>query len=244
MIERTQNKTCFSYWYPKLINAGFKQMPQTEILTTDFEYLPILKVLYGEDKFKNYPALKDLIEKIQQAGDRFGWPCFLRTGQTSAKHEWERTCFLENRNKAYLRNHIIAIVEFSEIAGGLIGLDCAVWVVRKMLKTEPFFYAFQGMPITKERRYFIQNGKVECHHPYWPEEAFQDDAFTNLIRQMNKESENEIGQLTDLSTIIGMIFPEYWSMDWLYSSEGWMLTDMAEGEKSYHWPTCENIKRG
>ena len=236
------NKTCFSYWYPILVKSGFTKTPETEIVTTDFDYMPILKVLYGEDKFKNYPALKELIEKIQQAGDRFGWPCFLRTGQTSAKHEWKDTCLIEKRDKIYIRRHIINIIEFSEIAGGIVGLDCSVWVVRKMLQTEPIFHAFHGMPITKERRYFIRNGEAECHHPYWPEDAFQGDDFTEdrktLLQEMNKESENEIDNLLDLSEIVGKIFPEYWSIDWLYSSEGWMLTDMAEGEKSYHWPGC------
>ncbi|MCH8821203.1 hypothetical protein IID23_01610 [Patescibacteria group bacterium] len=145
----------------------------------------------GSDKF---------MDDIKSAMRKVGTTAFLRTEMLSNKHDWKNSCFLEKKED--LLSHVTNIVETSFIAN-IAGLpfDYSFWVIREMLETEPIFHAFAGkMPITKEFRFFINNGDIQCYHPYWPEEAFElmgrkltDDEHKKLneIQKLDKEEEKE-----------------------------------------------------
>ena len=78
---------CITYWLPKLMAAGIP-VPRTEIVETDIE-LPLL--LNGH----NPAGFVVFLCELREACDRIGYPVFLRTGHTSAKHDWEDTCYCE-----------------------------------------------------------------------------------------------------------------------------------------------------
>jgi hypothetical protein len=73
-------------------------------------------------------------EELRLATLDIGFPCFLRTDHTSAKHSWNETCFVESFSN--LGQHVFNIAEFSEIAD-MIGLPWDTWVVREFLPTIP-----------------------------------------------------------------------------------------------------------
>jgi len=127
-------------------------------------------------------------------------------------------------------------------------------IARKLIPTTAVFLAFDGnLPITKERRYFVQDDKVVCHHPYWPPDAFvrrdggcwANEAifprWRKALCDMNQQDAEEVELLSRLSSDIGRELGGAWSVDWLWSEqEGqWYMIDMAEADKSYHWPGCE-----
>jgi hypothetical protein len=222
-----------SYWFPKLLNSGVP-MPKTEIIKTN---CPLSELIDDDEP----EGLDRFFLEMRQAVSRIGVPCFLRTGQTSGKHDWKDTCYLESPSE--LPKLIFNLIEYSECVD-LIGLDYSVWAVRELLPTEPAFYAFRGMPITKERRYFAENGRVICFHPYWFEDVFE--SLTNdelkALRELNIRSQQEINQLTALTQIASHHLEGAWSFDWLWTKRGWYLIDCAPAEISFHFPTCRKIK--
>ena len=123
---------------------------------------------------------------------------------------------------------------------------------RKFLDLDTKFTYFTGnLPIGKERRYFIRKGKVQCHHHYWVQEAFdqrymiaqdytstQYNKLMRILAKLNKEDPEEITLLTKYAQQIADIMPEYYSVDFAMDKTGkWWMIDMAKGSLSWH-PKC------
>lgn len=229
--------TCLSTWFPVIEAAGIP-VPKTEILHASAEQCVALLELMGDRKQPRPGLLEPLYQAIADAGARMGWPCFLRTGQFSAKHNWKDTCFLQKPEEVPL--HVGAIVEWSEMVD-FLGLPYNVWVVREMLKTKPIFTAFHGqMPITREFRYFIRDGRIDGKQPYWPEgslkEQTEDPQWREKLAAISRLWPTDDQHLTDLSLCVAKVLPGYWSIDWLDTVDrGWVMTDAAEGDLSFRY---------
>jgi hypothetical protein len=239
-----KDKTCLSYWFPRIKDLPGIRTPRTEIV---FD-APIKALFFmlenpeHEEQNKLEDQRQEFFVKLKAAADRIGYPCFLRTGHTSNKHYWKNTCYLEKQED--IPFHVAQLVEFSECAD-MMGLPYAVWVIRELLPTEPAFTAFSGqMPICREFRAFGRDGKTECIHPYWPEGSLENQVKTDhhwrtKLRKMSmldaKTDEGLRAATAEVTAALG----GYWSVDWLWTNNGWYLTDMAEGEKSFHWAGCK-----
>jgi ATP-grasp domain, R2K clade family 3 len=228
-------KTDLSYWFPILQGTG-AMVPKTIILKCPVDLGPMAM---GE-RVDEFPAFA---EEVKAAADAMGYPCFLRTGMTSGKHEWKNTCFIDSPEK--VSQHIYNLVEFSECAD-IFGIPHETWVVREFLNLETSFTAFRGFPVNQERRYFIAGGKVICSHPYWPEFSIEGHKpsrpdWKKLLEQINHQSAEEIAELTGMSEKISLAFDGAWSLDWARTVDGkWYAIDMAEAHRSFHWPGCPN----
>ena len=228
--KKRESITCMSHWYPKI--EGKVPTPKTHIKIYGWQdFWPLMDGHRPE-------KMDDLINFVKTSGEDVGWPLFLRTGQTSAKHCWNDTCFVKEPKE--IEAHINKICQFSFVAD----LDTDVWVVREMLPVRPVGYAFRGeMPITRELRYFVNGGVIECIHPYWPEEALEGNwvetpksgAYPKAIHEFSTEEMNETGEI---AKICGEALGGKWSVDILSTEKGWYMTDMAEAHKSYHFPGC------
>jgi len=142
--------------------------------------------------------------------------------------------------------HIFELAMFSECAD-IMGLPTDEWVVRELLPLESTFTAFDDFPVNKERRYFIQSGKVVCHHPYWPEYAIEGhkpsvENWRELLQELNNETPEEVYNLTGLASEISVEFGnEAWSVDFACDKNGlWWCIDMAAACTSFHWDGCPN----
>ena len=95
------------------------------------------------------------------------------------------------------------------------------------------------MPITRERRYFVRDGVVLGHHPYWnPEAIATPDAPDWRVRldRLNEEPAAETAELSRLSRAVSRVVPGAWSVDWLMAQDGgWYCIDLAHAERSYVW---------
>jgi len=225
---------CLSYWFPKLQATGVP-VPKTFIATTPCH----IAMMFEGERPKGFD---ELLVLLKYAVNKMGLPCFLRSGQTSAKHSWKDSCYITSADD--IEKHVLEIVEYGEMAS-LLGLPYNVWAVRELLPTKRAFTAFHDMPVTKERRYFIKGGKVLCHHPYWPLEAFENHVepgtgWEKVLDLINTESPEEIAELTALSEKVSLAFDGAWSLDWLHTDRGWYAIDMASMDQSYHWPGCPN----
>ncbi len=243
--DNPNNRNRLSYWFP-LIPSGIR-VPRTLIMKytnlgsrESRDANDLINLLDG----KIPPGFNNFCAMVMDAGNKVGWPFFLRTDYMSGKHCWKDTCYVQDPT-CNISKHIVSLVETSALAD-ILGFPTDVWVVREMIPTTPAFTAFWGdMPIVKERRYFVQDDKVVCHHPYWPPDAFENcrisrDNWRHRLDIMNTETHDEIELLSGLSSKVGEAIGGAWSIDWLWSEQKaqWFLTDMAEAKSSYHWSGC------
>jgi hypothetical protein len=216
-------------WYPKIKNLPIPQ-PKTEWLILNEKEL---ESLINE----NVPDV--LVKRVKPLCDKMGYPCFLRTDLASGKHDWKKSCFVDKPDELW--SHIFEVVSFNLMAD-IVGLDFKALVVREFILMDSKFTAFYGdMPVNPERRYFIKDGKVVCHHPYWIEEAIADSKdpsipnWREVAKELNTETAEEIDLLTGYANIVAQQIRGYWSVDFCKAKDGrWILIDMASGEKSWH----------
>lgn len=110
------------------------------------------------------------------------------------------------------------------------------------------------MPVTKERRYFYEKGKIVAHHPYWPPLSVEgkwntDDTegASKWLSYINKETKSEVLFLKELSKKVGdklSSLHHSWSIDWLCDKNGnWYLIDVGIKEMSYIWADYKDLKK-
>jgi len=226
-------KNCISYWLPKLAENTNIRIPETHIMRTDCEIGRCLEGNIDSLSFQTF------LKSLGKLCDLIGYPCFLRTGQTSGKHDWKDTCCLNS--KGNLTGNVLALSEFSECAG-FIGLPYDVWAVREMLPTVPLFHAFHGkMPITEEYRFFSINGKIQCRHPYWPASCIREPSVDDWKEKLEAAyaTGTEQGEaFMQASLAIEAVPGDDWSVDVLWTENGWYVIGMALADQSYHDPSC------
>lgn len=237
------DQNCLSYWFPKLDGAGLP-VPKTKIIRhTQDRQSDLMHLCDG----KTPERYQELVAAVSDAAKGFGaFPVFLRTGQSSGKHEWKNTCCLQSADGETVARHIANLVNFH----GIFDLDYDVWVVREWLSGPIAFFAeqFDDMPVRREFRCFVDGPEVVCVHPYWPKRAFE-----GLQNALTKEQEaalniiSDIGPpfhvVTDLASRSGATLEGQWSIDILDTDRGWFITDCSIASCSFHWDGCENAKR-
>jgi ATP-grasp domain-containing protein len=227
-------RTSLLYWWPIVKDLGIP-VPKTRILLVNRG--AILDAMEGIK-----PLGPEFMESVYGAALEIGYPLFLRTDLQSGKHGWKKTCFVPNAESLY--SHMFGVAEENELGACFFGPGYNAFVFREFLDLDVAFTAFYGdMPINRERRYFIRDGKVECHHPYWPEEAFKGQTaaknWKKKLRNLNEEPDEEIVLLRGYAQSVGRVLPEYWSVDFARDkNQKWYLIDMALGDESYHWKGC------
>lgn len=232
--ERALDKTSMSYWFP-LIKAAGLPVPKTKFIEmTDTCRRMIWDIFDGKDSGDG--IMEPFFSDISAAASEVGYPCFLRTDHTSNKHSWKKACYL--KSEIDIPAHVCVIAEFSEC----VWLPWDTWAVREMLPTIPYGICphYDDFPVCKEFRVFVKDGKYQCHHPYWPLESLQQGGWNgdsyDYERLCRMPNETDILALAERT---GEILGDAWSIDILETERGWMVTDIAEAHKSYHWEGCE-----
>ncbi len=233
-IEERKERGDFNsmnYWYPKI--KSLVPTPKTEIIPIKWSYGKNEEVIIIEEKY---------LKEIEEASKQFTFPIFIRGCNGSGKHDWKDTCYVKEFKD--LRDHVKNIIYWSSSCDVFGGIPCNFIVLREFVEMDSKFTAFWNeMPVNSERRYFVKDGKLVCHHPYWIEDAIKNPSIENwkeLLKDMNKESKDEVETLTILAESIAKVVEGYWSIDFCKSKEGmWFMIDMAKGEDSWH-PNCKN----
>jgi hypothetical protein len=234
--------TRLSYWFPKLEAAGLP-VPRTILVkATDEELEDLYNLLDGKEP----EGISDaFIMRLQDAVMKIGTPCFLRTDHTSAKHEWEKTCYLPHADHDTIECHVARIIEFWECVN-MFAPACDIWAVREFLPTLPVGVCrgYGNMPICREFRFFVREGKIRCWHPYWPLKALE-QGKAEYIEAFDYEAFCKLDlQICQLAVEAGKAVSGDWSIDLLETQKGWFVTDMAEADKSFHWEGCEAVTKG
>jgi len=233
------NNNSFYYWYPFVKDLS---IPQPKTVLVPFPEDEVKKYLNPEYDVYIGKSVELAKKAIKELGDKY--PVFIRTDQSSGKHQWDETCFVESEAK--LEKCLCEIMLFNHLAD-MMGLPFTGFVVREYIEMDSLYRAFGNMPVNSERRYFIKDGKVACHHPYWFEGAIGDcsyhksplpDNWKELSARMNIESDTEIELLSEYANKIAQALEGFWSVDFCKAKDGtWYMIDMAMGECSWH-PDC------
>lgn len=237
------------FWFPKVKNLGIP-VPKTEwVEISTNELLRFMDDLCVLNKYWS---------EIEKVATKIGFPLFLRTDLASGKHGWNKTCFVEELKD--LKDHIYRVVS-ANFEADIMGLPARALVFREYIEMESGFTAFWGqLPISRERRYFIKDGIVVEHFPYWPEEAIEKSAFPpsrkdwkEVLKELNTETEEEIALLNSYAEKVGTVLEGYWSVDFCRardgpetpettSGSGWILIDCALGEQSWR-PVTQSLRK-
>lgn len=220
------------YWYPKIKDLPIPQ-PETVVI-------PIPKDMLDHLMVEEVP--QSFVDLVRDSNP-FGYPVFVRTDQASAKHEWEIGAFVESADKLY---RCLYETISHNLCAGLFGLPFIAIVLRKYIPMQSSYKAFRGMPVNPERRYFVKDGKVICHHAYWIEDAICAYGTTKLpsnwrelSAEMNHESDCEIAQLSTYAEAVSAKVAGHWSVDFCKGADGlWYLIDMAQAKSSWHPEDC------
>lgn len=232
-------KNSMNYWYPKIKDLGIP-MPETRIL------LP-KHVSNWYRCLDGIPLPSEDVDVILANAEELGYPVFMRSDLVSVKHEYLNTCFVGRKEE--LVPHLVRIIE----GNALRDQPMTTIVLRKYLSLVYGFKAFRGLPIAPERRYFVIDGEVVCHHPYWPEEAIHGKRGTyrgpasppknwemhtkylglpqywrRILKKMNTETPEEIELLSGYASKIGKVLGGAWSVDFA-------LAYTARNHKAKQW---------
>ncbi len=265
----TTDKNCLTYWFPRLVAAGIP-VPRTEIVDAGENWCHLLGYFddpkhHPGELAKAKAVMFPLADKIRfAAANTVGrCPWFLRTGQGSGKHRWKDCCDL--RDLDAVENYILSLVEWSESVD-MMGLPWRFWVVRERLPVKPiaFLPGYGDMPLVREMRCFVEGGKILCHHPYWPRDSIRDGLPATPWKNFFEEDLEDFGRGMeadrlyaaslmddnaewDALVLAKCVAKEFngdgcWSVDILETEAGFYVTDMAIGERSFHWPECDKKK--
>lgn len=241
------NKNSMFYWYPKTKTLD---IPQPDTVLIPMKEGEIISDGYG------IRASDELIARIKKE-NRFQFPLFMRTDLYSAKHSWEATCFVINQNA--FTDNIQRLVETSDKIYGLL-IDQG-FALREYIEMKSIFNigVWGNMPVSKERRYMVEDGKVISAFPYWyeavidilegqqvayqyfaekglkPEKPdFPDNWRQRLKTFMHDISHEDYKQQVAWAEEIGQLLGGYWSVDFCQSKRGnWYFIDCALGEESW-----------
>lgn len=252
------NPNSMLFWYPRISPLPIPQ-PDTRIVSLPKHSWELLENGIPSGWFNKC---------VVPIAEAIGYPLFLRTDLASYKHGWDRGPFVKSPRE--LKQHIYETLEHNEeISHPERPIIPVAIVIREYIPMFSLFKSetWKNLPINVERRYFVKDGKVQCRHQYWTEEAvaqsfsmygdvgelekllveFKVKKLVNptpnwreLLRVMNTESIMEVGTLIRYAWMVARLFQDYWSVDFCRGKDGiWYLIDMAKGEESYHYPDCK-----
>lgn len=215
-------------WLPAICAAGLP-VPRTEIVPLNPSDL--------------YPTLDGLalrpgfpFESLEAACERIGYPVFLRTDLSSAKHRGREAWKVESRTDIICS----ALLTFEDNFLKDIGSACRAWLIREFLPLRSDFEAFNGLPIGREWRLFADQDGAQCSHYYWPATAFRQEMdlpedWKERLAALSIEPP-ELAQLKDMATEAARAVGAHaWSVDFAQDVTGkWWLLDMARAEQSWH----------
>lgn len=249
-IRASVGECCMSAWFPRLERLDGIRTPKTNILVLGVDYLS--ELFFGSFKTEeatrsakhSLEVVKSFLTTELSEYKKLGKEgLFLRTGQTSAKHSWSKSCYLTD--EFAIVDHVMTLVEASLM--GFPSMPTNVWVARELLPTKPLFTAFHGgMPITEEYRVFIEDGEVKGYIPYWPAEAFESPYDVPSIEnwlEVLEENFKDAPPLDQVQVIANEFKEKAWSVDFLKTENGWYVIDMALAKWSYGYDMDRRLWR-
>lgn len=232
------NRNSALIWLPKIVEAGIST-PQTELVK--YEHEAVREVFDGGEP----KAFDELLVMVRTACKKIGYPIFVRTDLSSAKHDGPKAYRINKEED--IPRAIYATLEDNEMKFWLEPEGSKAILVREWLELQSPFAAFNRHAIAYEWRFFANAERVICFHPYWPESSIEfyggakePDGWREALRTLHQIPEN-IEELKAVAVKAAGLYGTVASIDMAQDrNTRWWLTDMAIAEDSFHWPDCEH----
>lgn len=228
------NRNSALIWLPAITAAG---LPVPKTIIVPYEHYKCMPIFDGQAA----PEFNRLSNAVMEAAKEIGFPVFIRTDLTSAKHSGPNAYRIDQDGH---NSPIFETIEDSELKMWLAPQGPQAFLVREFLTLKAQFTAFRGLPIAREFRFFANEVDVLCVHGYWAPETIEGhrpsrDDWYEQLQEMQSEVPVELypmaieaAKACDGGT---------WSVDFCQDVDGkWWLRDMATAADSYHWPGCPN----
>lgn len=245
-ILASDPRNSMSFWWPRIKHMT---IPQPKTIRFPLNRKAYFKTLF-DDSGKTPPPKGDK-EDFLKACQKLGFPVFMRTAETSAKHSWNKTCFVKSEEQ--LNNNFWSLLEDNYLA--VDHIPDAVFF-REFIPMESYFTGwYNDFPVNKEVRTFIKNGEMQCWHPYWPPGAMEqakpsDPKWKEKYEKLCDLEGWDVNTIVEYSNMVAKEFdevyddPGWWSVDFAKGKDGkWYLIDMALGAVSAHYFGCDNIPK-
>ncbi len=226
-------------WEPAVKAAG---LPSPPTIMVPYDHMEIAGAM--EDN-QPCPAFPMLCEVVDAAAREIGYPVFIRTDLSSAKHSG--SCAWSAGDGRDISCALSRTIEDNEMKFWMSRERPQAIMIRKLLALPASFSAFRGLPISQEWRFFADADEVICAHPYWPEEALERhvDGDVSGWREDLAVAHAEPLEMAELRLMAVRAAVACgggrWSVDFARDHQGkWWLLDMAVMADSWHWPGCPN----
>lgn len=231
-------------WLPVITDAGLP-VPRTVIVP--YSHRECVSIFDGEASVE----FSRLSDAVMSAAREVGFPAFIRTDLSSAKHSGPSAYRIEQDGH---NEPIARTMEDNELKFWIERYGPSAFLVREFLPLEAKFEAFSGLPVNREFRVFSAGLHDLCIHPYWPHDAVDghvnEGKYPNwredlsLLHQL-PDDESDMIQRLAREAVLAICRAEkrieFWSVDFAQDVNGnWWLIDMATAADSYHWPLCMN----
>jgi hypothetical protein len=229
------NRNSAILWLPAIEAAG---LPVPKTITVPYKHHDCLSIFDGERS----EEFERLSTEIMAAAQKIGFPVFIRTDLSSAKHSGPSAYKIEVDGQ---NQPIAETLGDNELKFWLEREGPTAFLVRQFIELDAPFTAFHGLPIAREFRFFANEDHVFCWHPYWPPTSIEEyrpscEDWRDKLAELQTEPA-EISELKALAMkAAGACGRDEWSVDFFRDVNGkWWLSDMAVAKDSYHWESCE-----
>ncbi|MBE6152288.1 MAG: hypothetical protein E7165_03125 [Firmicutes bacterium] len=231
-----------SFWYPKIVDAGFKT-PRTIII--DFTETEMTLIKMG----KWYELCeRDLLRRIKEAANKnpnfnLNDEIFVRFGHSSNKFNFN-SCHIKMIDELYSKLMVI----FEDMYTKLEWHNDIELILREYVQTTyQRDQIYNGMPLNTEFRVFYDFNQKEILgvFNYWEKDTMLNNlrnkndliAFANSATEIESEFNNLAPILTEeVVTKAPLVnLNGRWSLDFLYDGKQFVLIDMAHAECSYYY---------
>ncbi len=228
------NRNSALIWLPAIERAG---LPTPRTIIVPYSHRACLSIFDGEPSAE----FDRLCAAVMAAAGEIGFPVFVRTDLTSAKHSGPRAYRIDSADANPLA--IGETLEDTELKTWLERDGAQAFLVREFLTLESPFTAFREFPVSREFRFFADADRVLCWHPYWPANAIEDhrpsrEDWRELLADLQRTPKAPELWYMAVAAAKACGGGE-WSVDMCRDVTGkWWITDMARAEDSFHWEDC------
>lgn len=231
------NKNSALIWLPAIEAIG---LPTPKTIIVRYSHHECLSIFDGERSVE----FDRLCDAVMKAAGEIGFPVFIRTDLSSAKHSGPRAYKIE----ADGHNAPIAeTIEDNELKFWMGRAGPKAFLVRQFLELDAAFTAFRDLPIAREFRFFADETKVYCWHAYWLAETIEEHRpsradWRECLAEHHKVPKDPALWIMAVAAAKACGGGK-WSVDFCLDKNGkWWLLDMATAEDSYHWPGCPHAE--
>lgn len=196
------------------------------------------------------PAYRTLVPMVAAAAEPFGFPYFLRTDVMSCKHDWLDTCYIGEAEN--LERHVYNLIEGQAMRLMWGEAPFRGFAVREFLEADAPFVAFNGMPVAREFRVFVNGAKTECVHAYWDDEEnirrgllYPGQLEPSVDWRKALHTQSQLDEYTQAyleahASDAGKALGGAWSIDFMWArrrgehNARWWLIDVAPALDSWH----------